>query len=86
MRRVPNNVKPTRFSSPSSIPKTAVAAKVVAFVTGTAKEIGVSFRVAKKVADAERFSINGKEYCQVSKRLNQFLRVSKTGFAAGVFV
>lgn len=84
MRKVPNKANPTWVSSPRSIPKTAVAANVVALVTGTAKEMGVSLRIAKKVAEAVRFTINGKEYCQVSKRLSQFLSVLMTGFW-GVF-
>ncbi|KAG5593031.1 hypothetical protein H5410_043545 [Solanum commersonii] len=56
-------------------PKTAVAAKVVALVTGIAKEIGVSLRMAKNVADADKFRTNGKEYCHINFSLNQFLRV-----------
>lgn len=86
IRNVPNKAKPTRVSSPRSIPKTAVAANVVALVTGTAKEIGVSLRIAKKVADAERFTMKGTEYCQVSKRLNQFSMVLRTWLCWDLFV
>lgn len=75
IRKVPNKAIKPFISSPKSIPTKAVAAKVVALVTGTAKEIGVSLKLAKKVAEADKFSKNGTEYCQVSKRLSQLLRV-----------
>ncbi|EYU32316.1 hypothetical protein MIMGU_mgv1a016904mg [Erythranthe guttata] len=73
MRRVPNKARPTRVSSPRMIPKTAVAANVVAFVTGTAKEMGVSIKMPKKVADADRFIRKGKVYCQINTSFNHFL-------------
>lgn len=61
------------------IPNTAVAAKVVALVTGTATEIGESLKIAKKVAEAERFIKNGRVYCQMKRSLSHFL-------SSGVFV
>ncbi|KAK4396991.1 hypothetical protein Sango_1535700 [Sesamum angolense] len=61
------------------IPNTAVAAKVVALVTGTAKEMGVSLKMAKKIAEAERLIRKGTVYCQIKRRLSHFLSV-------GVFV
>ncbi|CAL1359617.1 unnamed protein product [Linum trigynum] len=67
MKPVPIKANPIRVSSPSIIP--AVAAKVVALVTGTASEIGASLKRAKKVADAERLIKKGIEYCQNSRRL-----------------
>jgi len=56
------------------MPKMAVAAKVVALVTGTASESGASERMAKKVAEAERLMRKGMEYCQMERSLNQFPR------------
>ena len=70
---VPSNAKSTRVSSPKSIPDTAVAANVVALVTGTARDIGVSLKMAKKIAEAERLSKKGREYCQNKRRLSQLL-------------
>ncbi|KAJ1437978.1 hypothetical protein SESBI_03408 [Sesbania bispinosa] len=61
------------------MPKRAVAAKVVALVTGTARERGASERMAKKVAEAERLMRKGTEYCQIQRSLNQ-LRREKRNF------
>ncbi|CAL1414348.1 unnamed protein product [Linum trigynum] len=69
MNPVPINANPIRVSSPRSMANTAVAANVVALVTGTASEIGASLRRAKKVAEAERLIKKGMEYCQNSRRL-----------------
>lgn len=74
MRAVPNKAWAKRVSSPKSIPNTAVAAKVMALVTGTVREMGVWLRITKKVAEAERFMKKGMEYCQIERRVNQFLR------------
>ena len=74
MRPVPNKAWPTRVSSPNSIPNTAVAANVVALVTGTVREMGVWLRIAKKVTEAERFMKKGTVYCQIERRVSQFLR------------
>ncbi|KAG6428663.1 hypothetical protein SASPL_112916 [Salvia splendens] len=79
MRQVPNSASPTRVSSPRMIPKTAVAAKVVALVTGTATEIGESLNIAKKVAEADRFTTNGRVYCQIKRSLSHL-------WSRGVFV
>ncbi|KVH93882.1 hypothetical protein Ccrd_004055 [Cynara cardunculus var. scolymus] len=79
MKKVPKRVNPTRVSSPSNIPNTAVAANVVALVTGTAREIGVSLRIEKKAAEADRLTRKGTEYCQTKRRLNQSMRVLTTG-------
>lgn len=68
MKKVPKRAKEIRVSSPRIIAETAVAAKVVAFVTGTAKEIGLSLNIAKKVAEADKFIKKGTEYCQVKRR------------------
>lgn len=73
IKRVPNNAYKTRVSSPKSIAETAVAANVVALVTGTAREMGLLLKIAKKVAEADRFSKKGMEYCQINSRLSQFL-------------
>lgn len=73
IRPVPSKACPTRVFSPNSNPKTAVAANVVALVTGTAREMGVWLRMAKKVAEAERFIKKGTEYCQIERRVSQFL-------------
>lgn len=70
MRAVPNRAYPTRVSSPRSIPNTAVAAKVVALVTGTASDIGALLRMAKKVAEAVRLSKKGRVYCQIERSLS----------------
>lgn len=70
IRAVPNRAYPTRVSSPRSIPKTAVAAKVVALVTGTASDIGASLRMAKKVAEAVRLTKKGTVYCQIERSLS----------------
>jgi hypothetical protein len=70
---VPSKAKSTRVSSPKSIPNTAVAANVVALVTGTARDMGVSLKMAKKIAEAERLSKKGREYCQNMRRLSQLL-------------
>ncbi|QHO57102.1 uncharacterized protein DS421_3g79410 [Arachis hypogaea] len=56
------------------MPKTAVAAKVVALVTGTARESGACERMAKKVREAERLTRKGMEYCQIHRSLNQLRR------------
>lgn len=69
IKRVPNKAYPSRVSSPKSIPITAVAANVVALVTGTAREMGVWPRIAKKEAEAERLRKSGTEYCHVRNRL-----------------
>ncbi|KAL0410630.1 UNVERIFIED_CONTAM: hypothetical protein Slati_3652700 [Sesamum latifolium] len=61
------------------IANTAVAAKVVALVTGTAKDMGVSLKMAKKVAEAERLIRKGTVYCQIKRRLNHFLSVFVRG-------
>jgi hypothetical protein len=52
----------------NSNPKTAVAANVVALVMGT-----VWLRMAKKVAEAERFIKKGIECCQIERRVSQLL-------------
>lgn len=72
IKSVPKKAKPRWVSSPKSTPNTAVAAKVVALVTGTVSEIGVSLRMEKKVADAERFIKNGTVYCQIERSFDQF--------------
>ena len=71
IKPVPYRARPTRVSSPSRIPNTAVAANVVALVTGTASEIGAWLKIAKKVADAERLMKKGSEYCQKKSRVSQ---------------
>lgn len=71
IKPVPNRAWPTRIFSPSRIPNTAVAANVVALVTGTASEIGAWLKIAKKVADAERLMKKGSEYCQKKSRVIQ---------------
>ena len=55
---------------------TAVAANVVALVTGTASEIGVWLRMTKKVAEAERLTKKGTEYCQMKRSLIQSLKTT----------
>lgn len=70
---MPSKAKSSRVSSPKSIPNTAVAANVVALVTGTARDMGVSLKMAKKMAEAERLSKKGREYCQNKRRLSQLL-------------
>lgn len=66
--RVPKRAYPGFVSSPKSIPTTAVATNVVALVTGTAREMGVCPKMAKKEAEAERLSNRGSEYCHVMMR------------------
>lgn len=83
IRRVPNKAKPTRVSSPKSMAATAVAANVVALVTGTASDIGVSLKMAKKVADADKFIKKGTEYCHVRRRLSQFLQAASSRWWSG---
>ena len=73
IRKVPNKANHTRVSSPKSMADTAVAANVVALVTGTASDMGVSLKMAKKVAEADKFIKKGMEYCHVRRRLSQFL-------------
>lgn len=77
IRRVPNKANPTRVSSPKSMADTAVAANVVALVTGTARDKGVSLKMAKKVAEADKFIKKGTEYCHVRRRSNQFFTVAR---------
>lgn len=77
IKPVPNKASLTRVCSPKSIPKMAVAANVVALVTGTANEIGASLMRAKKVAEADRFIKNGSEYCQNKKSLTQLSNETK---------
>ncbi|GLT98541.1 hypothetical protein SLE2022_160410 [Rubroshorea leprosula] len=87
IKAVPNKARPTCVFSPSSIPKTAVAANVVAFVTGTASEIGASLNTAKKVADAVRLMMKGIEYCQKKRRVSQLergLRIFCWSFRGGL--
>lgn len=79
MRAVPSRAWPRRVSSPRMTPKTAVAANVVAFVTGTVREMGVWLRIAKKVAEAEMFMRNGTVYCQINSRFTHFL-IQATSF------
>lgn len=61
----------------------------MAFVTGTVKEMGVCPRIAKKVAEAERLIKKGTEYCQIERRVSQFLREARNlwwsldGWASG---
>eukprot|EP00268_Persea_americana_P026649 TRINITY_DN260_c0_g1_i2.p3 TRINITY_DN260_c0_g1~~TRINITY_DN260_c0_g1_i2.p3 ORF type:complete len:100 (+),score=21.69 TRINITY_DN260_c0_g1_i2:177-476(+) len=45
IKLVPNRANPIRISSPRTMAETAVAAKVVALVTGTAREIGASLKI-----------------------------------------
>lgn len=73
IKAVPNKAKARWVCSPKSNPNTAVAANVVALVTGTASEIGVWLSMAKKVAEAERFTKKGIVYCQIERSLSQFL-------------
>lgn len=79
MRAVPSRAWPRRVSSPRITPKTAVAANVVALVTGTVREIGVWLRMAKKLAEAEILMRNGTVYCQINSRFTQFL-IEATSF------
>ena len=58
MKPVPNKARPIRVFSPNRIPNTSVAAKVVALVMGTAREIGALLKRAKKVADADTVSFH----------------------------
>lgn len=73
IKAVPNKAKARWVCSPKSNPNTAVAANVVALVTGTASEIGVWLSMAKKVAEAERFTKKGIVYCQIERSLSQLL-------------
>ncbi|CAL9766676.1 unnamed protein product, partial [Musa acuminata subsp. burmannicoides] len=68
IRAVPKKVRPTRISSPRIIAATAVAANVVAFVTGTATEMGAPPSMWKKAAEADRLIRKGTEYCHVRRR------------------
>lgn len=72
IKAVPIKANPILVSSPKSVPNKAVAANVVALVTGTASDIGESLSRAKKVADAERFRKKGTEYCQKNITLSKF--------------
>ena len=85
IKPVPNKAKPKWVCSPNSNPKTAVAANVVALVTGTAREIGVWLRMAKKVAEAERFTEKGIVYCQIDRSFSQLFRDVMSLFWWGVF-
>lgn len=67
MSAVPSAAGAARVPSPRRAAATAVAAKVVAFVTGTATEIGAAPRRLKKAADAARLTANGAEYCHVRR-------------------
>lgn len=74
IRAVPKKVRGRWVGSPRRVPKRAVAAKVVALVTGTARERGASERMAKKVAEAERLMRKGMEYCQMERSFSQLRR------------
>lgn len=74
IKLVPNKASPIWVSSPNKIPNAAVAAKVVALVTGTAREMGALLRREKNVAEAERLIRKGTEYCQKRRRLIQSRR------------
>uniref|UniRef100_A0A0E0KZD0 Uncharacterized protein n=1 Tax=Oryza punctata TaxID=4537 RepID=A0A0E0KZD0_ORYPU len=67
MSVVPSAAGAACVPSPRRAAATAVAAKVVALVTGTAMEIGAAPRRLKKAADAERLTANGTEYCHVRR-------------------
>lgn len=43
----------------------------------------MSFKIMKKVADADKLMMNGTEYCQISKMLNQSDKVLRSGFLWG---
>lgn len=77
MRAVPKKARGRLVCSPRSVAKTAVEAKVVALVTGTARERGASERMEKKVAEAERLTRKGMEYCQIERSLIQLRREDK---------
>lgn len=77
MRAVAKKVRGRLDCSPRRVAKRAVEAKVVALVTGTARERGASERMEKKVAEAERLMRKGMEYCQIERSLSQLLRESE---------
>ncbi|CAN6564377.1 unnamed protein product [Malus baccata var. baccata] len=78
IKAVPNIARPRWVCSPKSKPNTAVAANVVALVTGTASEIGVWLSMAKKVAEAERLTKKGTVYCQIARSLSQLVREARS--------
>ena len=63
MSATPTAVSRGRIFSPSAAPATAVTAKVVALVTGTASVIGLSLSLMTNRTDMERLRRNGSEYC-----------------------
>ncbi|CAJ2676243.1 unnamed protein product [Trifolium pratense] len=79
MRAVPKKVRGRLVGSPRRVANRAVEAKVVALVTGTARERGASERMEKKVAEAERLMMKGIEYCQMERSMSH-LRTQKMIF------
>jgi len=62
MRDTPITVSSPLIFSPRAAPATAVTAKVVALVTGTARVIGLSPSLITNRTDMERFKRKGREY------------------------